>query len=113
MSKELISKTAATFLNLRHFPACLDVDQTAAMLGRHPDHIPILVDGGFLEPLGDPPKNAVKLFAASDILEKAADVDWLNETSEFLTKHWQRRNAQQQGRAAKNCTAPVEETFAD
>ena len=93
MIKELISKTAATFLNLRRYPACLDVYQTAAILGRHPDHIPILVEGGFLEPLGDPPKNGVKLFAASAVLEKADDIDWLNETSEFLIKHWQRRNA--------------------
>jgi hypothetical protein len=98
ISKELISRSAATFLNLRHFPACLDIDQTAAILGRHPDHVPILVEGGFLQPLGDPPKNGVKLFAACEILEKAADVAWLNETSEFLTKWWQRRNANYKNR---------------
>lgn len=39
MSRELIPQSPAAFLNLRHLPARLDVEQTAALLGHHPDHI--------------------------------------------------------------------------
>jgi len=91
--RELISLRKAAFLNLRQFPAYLDVEQTAVLLGRHPEHIPILVEGGFLEPLGNPPKNGVKLFAACSILEKTKDVKWLDKANRYLTRHWQTRNA--------------------
>jgi len=91
--RELISLRKAAFLNLRQFPAYLDVEQTAVLLGRHPEHIPILVEGGFLEPLGNPPKNGVKLFAACTILEKSKDVKWLDKANRYLTRHWQNRNA--------------------
>src|SRR4051812_35901967 len=91
--RELISLRKATFLNLRQFPAYLDVEQTAVLLGRHPEHIPILVEGGFLEPLGNPPKNGVKLFASCTILEKSKDVKWLDKANRYLTRHWQARNA--------------------
>jgi hypothetical protein len=76
--REVISHTTAAFLNLRRLPASLDIHQVAALLGRHPDHVPMLVKGGLLKPLGNPAANAVKQFAAKDILEKADDVKWLD-----------------------------------
>lgn len=89
----LISTAEAAFLNLQQLPACLNAEQTAALLGRRPEHIPLLVEGGFLKPLGDPPKNGIKLFAACEIKEKMQDVNWLNRANKFLTRHWQQRNA--------------------
>jgi hypothetical protein len=89
----LISSTEAAFLNLQHLPACLTAEQTAALLGRRPEHIPILVEGGFLKPLGDPPKNGIKLFATCDLREKMQDVKWLDRANRFLTRYWQQRNA--------------------
>lgn len=91
--KNLIPASAATFLNLRHLPASLDVDQTAALLGRHPDHIAILVEGGLLHPLGNPPKNGPKTFAACVIQEHATDAKWLDKVAKYLTRYWKNRNA--------------------
>src|SRR4051812_41108267 len=68
MSRELIPQSSAAFLNLRHLPARLDLEQAAALLGHHPDHIPILVEGKLLKPLGNPPKNGIKWFSCSDVL---------------------------------------------
>ena len=91
-SGQLISASEAAFLNLQQLPACLNVEQTAALLGRRPEHITILIKGEFLKPLGDPPKNGIKLFAACDILEKSKDVKWLDKANRYLTRHWQNRN---------------------
>src|SRR5712692_3600586 len=88
VDKVSISSAAATFLNLWRFPAHLDVDQTVTILGRRRDHIPILIQGGFLKPLGDPPKNGVKMFGAADVLEKARDSKWLEKAAKHLTRHW-------------------------
>ena len=90
----LISQSEATFLNLQHLPACLTIEQAAAILGRRPEHIPILIQGHFLTPLGDPPKNGMKLFALVEIQEKAKDVNWLNKANKYLTRHWKQRNSE-------------------
>jgi hypothetical protein len=90
---QLISPAEAAFLNLHQLPACLNAEQTAALLGRKPEHIPVLTEGGFLKPLGDPPRNGIKLFAACEILEKSKDIKWLDKANKYLTRHWQNRNA--------------------
>jgi hypothetical protein len=46
-----------------------------------------------LKPLGNPPKNGVKLFAAAEALEKANDLEWLDKATKFLTKYWQDKNS--------------------
>jgi len=83
---EIISNAAAAFLNLRRLPAAL------ALLGRRPDHVPILVKAGLLKPLGDPAPNAVKQFAATEIEERAKDVKWLGNVQRHLSAHWANRN---------------------
>ena len=93
MPQELIPNSAATFLNLRHLPARLTTEQIAAMLGFHPHHIPLLVMGKFLKPLGNPAKNGVKLFAMVQALEKRDDLEWLDKASRFLTKYRQDQNS--------------------
>ena len=87
-----MSPTMVEFLNLRHPPACLTMDQAAALLGRRPEHIPLLVEAGLLEPLGDPPKNGLKLFALVDLQEKGKDLKWLHKANKHLTRHWQIKN---------------------
>ena len=105
ISRELIPQSTAAFLNLRHLPARLDVEQTAALLGHHPNHIALLVEGRFLKPLGNPPKNGVKLFAAADVLAKAKDVEWLDKASRYVIRMWAEKNAKQKQSPAPNFEA--------
>jgi hypothetical protein len=115
-SNPLISLAEANFLNLQQLPACLNVEQTAALLGRRPEHIPILIEGGFLKPLGDPPKNGIKLFAACDILEKSKDVKWLDKSNRYLTRHWQNRNGRTKSKdlpSSRQTTTTVGESSPD
>ena len=93
--RELIPQSTAAFLNLRHLPARLDVEQTAALLGHHPNHIALLIEGRFLKPLGNPPKNGVKLFAACDVLAKSKDTEWLDKASRYVIRQWAEKNARQ------------------
>src|SRR5688572_27328238 len=100
MSRELIPHSTAAFLNLRHLPARLDVEQTAALLGHHPDHIPILIEGKLLKPLGNPSKNAIKWFASCDILEKCRDAEWLDRAAKHIARYWQRKNGRRSSEVA-------------
>lgn len=79
-------------LSLVRLPARLTVDETATVLGFTPFEISILVGQRQLKPLGDPPANGHKFFAASIILENAADPSWLDKASRTVTKHWQTKN---------------------
>jgi hypothetical protein len=91
----------AAFLNLRHLPARLDVEQAAALLGHHPEHIPILVEGKLLKPLGSPAKNSVKWFATCDVLDNGRDPEWLERAAKHVARYWQRKN----GRKSANVAA--------
>lgn len=53
------------FLNLLHFPARMNVEETARFSGMSPHDIPILVANGLLKPLGNPVQSSVKFFATS------------------------------------------------
>jgi hypothetical protein len=92
-SRELIPNSVANFLNLRRLPARLDVEQTAALLGHHPNHIALLVEGRFLKPLGNPVKNGVKMFAACEVLARSSDAEWLEKAARYLTRKWAEKNA--------------------
>ena len=59
----LISHQARELLNLRRLPAMLNMAQTAVLLGLAEHDIPVLARAGLLQPLGNPPANAVKHFA--------------------------------------------------
>jgi hypothetical protein len=90
--RELIPQSTAAFLNLRHLPARLDVEQTAALLGHHPDHIPVLVEGKLLKPLGSPTKNGIKWFACCEVMDRARDPEWLDRAAKQVARYWQRKN---------------------
>lgn len=73
-------------------PARLNSDQVAVLLGMHPADIPVLVRGKFLRPLGTPPPNGTKFFAASLILRLAEDERWLARASDAIVAHHHERN---------------------
>lgn len=53
------------FLNLKTFPARLDVQEAAWYLGFASHDRPIITRVGLLKPLGHPPTNGVKHFATA------------------------------------------------
>ena len=51
-----------------------------------------------LKPLGNPPPNSVKFFAASELLELVQDRAWLAKVTNGLNQHWQKKNAAKRNR---------------
>lgn len=112
MSTELVSDSIARFLNLRRLPARLNVEQTAARIGFEPEHIPVLIRGGLLKPIGNPAKNGPKLFASAEIEKKCQDSDWVEKAQRCLTRYYAERN--RKGKTllkplGKSCVAASEE----
>ena len=82
------------FLKLMgQLPARLTAEQAAWVLNCQPHDVPILVAARLLKPLGNPPANSVKFFAASELLEQVRDRAWLAKVTNALNRHWQKRNA--------------------
>ena len=89
----------------RHFlglcsqvPARLSVEQTAWILNVPEHDVPVLVAAKVLRPLGNPPKNGVKYFAAMDILELCKDRAWLAKATNVIHQHWAKKGG---GRKAR------------
>ena len=78
---------------LNQLPARLTAEQAAWVINCQPHDVPILVAARLLKPLGNPPPNSVKFFAASELLELVKDRAWLAKVTNALNQHWQRRNA--------------------
>ena len=57
------------FLSLAVIPARLNPEQASWVLGFQAHDIPVLVACGLLKPLGTPPPNGVKYFAAGDLVQ--------------------------------------------
>jgi hypothetical protein len=85
---------------LGQLPARLTVEQAAWALGCQPHDLPILVASRLLKPLGNPPPNAIKFFAASEVLELAKDRSWLARITNTVNQHWQKKNARKKTRSA-------------
>jgi hypothetical protein len=79
-------------------PARLTVEQTAWVLNCQPHDVPALVASKLLKPLGNPPPNGIKFFAAVDVLELVNDRSWLAKMTNTVNQHWQKKNARQKGR---------------
>ncbi len=87
------------FLSLgTEVPARLTPEQTAWKLNFQPHDVPILVKAGILKPLGNPPPNALKYFAAQDILELCKDRVRLAKATNAIHQHWRRKNEPRQHR---------------
>jgi hypothetical protein len=78
---------------LGQVPARLTAEQAAWVLNCQPHDVPILVSARLLKPLGNPPPNSVKFFAASELLEQVKDRTWLAKVTNALNQHWQKKNA--------------------
>jgi hypothetical protein len=74
-------------------PARVTAEQAAWVLNCQKSDVPILVAARLLKPLGNPPPNSVKFYAASEILELVKDRAWLAKVTNALNQHWQKKNA--------------------
>jgi hypothetical protein len=72
----------------KDLPARLDVAATAKLLGFAESDIQILMGVGKLTPLGEPAPNAPKWFCAVEVIQLAADRDWLHKATKEISKHW-------------------------
>ena len=45
-----------------------------------------------VKPLGNPPPNGIKFFAAEEVLESAKDRHWLMKVTAAINQHWQKKN---------------------
>jgi hypothetical protein len=86
-------------LNCRRLPGRLNVSETALLLGVQEHDIAVLTAAKLLVLLGKPAPNAPKYFAAVEIVERAANPEWLSIATKAIAKHWRRKN---QGSAVAN-----------
>jgi len=82
---------------LGQLPARLTAEEAAWVLGCQHHDVPILVVARLLKPLGTPAPNAVKYFAAVDVLEIAKDRAWLAKATHVISRHWQGKNLRKKG----------------
>src|SRR5207244_1871675 len=100
-AKKIMSRgEALELLNCRRLPARLNTTETSILLGVQEHDIPVLIGAKLLFPLGKPAPNAPKYFAAVEILERAANSEWLSNATKILAKHWRRKNQEKQRKAA-------------
>lgn len=66
---------------------------TRGIFGWPDYYLPVLVRAGHLKPLGNPPPNSVKFFAALELLKQVQDRTWLAKITNALNQHWQKKNA--------------------
>jgi hypothetical protein len=78
---------------LGQLPARLTAEQAAWVLNCQPHDVPILVAARLLKPLGNPPPNGIKFFAASELLELVKDRTWLVKMTTAVNQHWHKQNA--------------------
>jgi len=83
----------STVLNTVRLPARVDTRQTGQLLNFEEHSIRVLVQAGLLKPLGDPPANAPKFFAADEVERLAHDRVWLSKATKVITEYWRGKNA--------------------
>ena len=96
-------------LNALRLPGRLASEMAAPLLGFMAHDIPILVKAKLLKPLGNPPPNAVKYFAASEVEKLARDNEWLNRATKTIYAYWAKQNKNRHG---ERRTLKVEELLA-
>jgi uncharacterized protein YyaL (SSP411 family) len=92
----VLERHAAT--NGRPRPACVGMEEAAAMFGWPNYYMPFLVRAGHLKPLGKPAQNARKWFAAVEIERLGGDPDWLDRAIRIVEKQIRDMNEKQKGR---------------
>jgi hypothetical protein len=84
---------------LGQIPSRLTAEQVAWLLNCQPHDVPVLVAAKLLKPIGNPPANSVKFFAAMDVLEQSRDRAWLAKITNAVNQYWQRKNAAKQNQS--------------
>jgi len=104
MNDDVTQAALATWAT-KDLPARLDVAQTARLLGFGQHDIHILMAVGKLTPLRDPAPNASKWFAAVEIIQLAADREWLHKATTELAKYWRHKRERSHAPGAWTRTA--------
>ena len=87
-----------TILNGQPRPACVGMEEVAAIFGWPQYYVPFLVSAEHLTPLGKPAQNARKWFATVEIERMCGDPDWLDKAIRIVEKRIQEMNKKQKGR---------------
>jgi hypothetical protein len=90
-----------TTSNGRSPPACVGMEEAAAMFGWPSYYMPFLVRAGHLKPLGRPAQNARKWFATVDVERMSGDLDWLDKAIRIVEKQIQEMNRKQRGKGVE------------
>jgi hypothetical protein len=80
------------FLSVIQTPARVMAKEAAWLLGFAEHDIPVLVNAGFLKPLGHPPASGTKYFAMATLLGLRDDLNLLARASDAIVRHWQSQN---------------------
>lgn len=80
----------------------IDTDQVARLIGFAASDIAVLSRAGLLKPLGRPSPNAPKYYAAAEILQLAANREWLDKATRATSQHWRERNERSRGRQLRS-----------
>jgi hypothetical protein len=76
-------------------PACVGMEEAAAIFGWPNYYLPFLVRAGHLKPLGKPAQNARKWFATVEIERMSCDAVWLDKAIRIVEKQIQEMNKKQ------------------
>ena len=91
--------------NGRPRPACLGMEQVAAIFGWPDYYLPFLVSAGHLKPLGKPAQNSRKWFATVEIERMCGDPDWLDKAVRIVEKQIQEMNRKQKPKETQEAPA--------
>jgi len=79
-------------------PACVGMEEAAAIFGWPDYYLPFLVRAGHLKPLGKPAQNARKWFATVEIERMSHDPEWLDKAIRIVEKQIQEMNKKQRAK---------------
>jgi hypothetical protein len=97
MNRTITMERHATSTN-RVRPACVGMEEAAAIFGWPNYFLPFLVRVGHLKPLGKPAQNARKWFATVEVERMSGDPDWLDKAVRIVEKQVQEMNRKQRGK---------------
>lgn len=87
-------------------PACVGMEEAAAIFGWPNYYLPFLVRAGHLKPLGKPAQNARKWFAVVEIERMSCDSVWLDKAIRIVEKQIQEMNRKQRGQGQMETQPP-------
>ena len=83
-------------LNSQRLPGRINAELTASFLGfREEPDIQVLMRAKLLKPLGNPAPNGTKWFSSVEILQLAADKEWLHKATLTIQKFWKSKHAKE------------------